>query len=130
MLKQYVEFFFPGSFVSETSAQEVANRTDAVELPRGAYGYRFFAQQEVEQDGEVLKGERKDIGPMTYYGEVLTLEDVQALPGDYRILASNMKCNGWSRVVRTVRGNFQPLDVCDVVVTPNAEITGRASGPG
>ena len=119
MLKQYVEFFFPGSFASETSAQEVASRADAVELPRGAYGYRFFARREIEQGGEVLKGERKDIGPMTYYGEVLTLEDVQSLTGDYRILASNMKCNGWDRVVRTVRGNFQPLDTCDVVVTPN-----------
>lgn len=119
MLKQYVEVFFPGSFVSETSVREVANRVDAFELPRGAYGYRFFARNEIEQDGETLKGGRKDVGPMTYYGEVLTLEDVQALPGGHRILVSNMKCNKRERVVRTIYGDFHPLDAWDVVLAPS-----------
>ncbi len=116
MLKRYVEFFFPGSFVSETIVQEV-NRNDTV-LPRGAYGYRFFSQEEVEQNGELFRSDRKDVSPVTYYGEVLTLEDVQALTpsSDYRILLDNMKSNKWERVIRTVRGNFLWLDDDDVVV--------------
>jgi hypothetical protein len=123
MLKQYVEFFYPGSFVSESSVQEVADRNPPAELPKGAYGYRFFSRSEVTQDGETLRGQPKDHGPMTYCGEAMTLEDVKALTpaGDYRILVSNMECNGWDRVVRTIRGQFMPLNDGDVVLPPNAK---------
>lgn len=121
MLKQYIEFYYPGSFVSETSAQEVSDRTPPSELPKGAYGYRFFARSDVTQDGETLRGQPKDHSPMTYYGESMTLEEVKALApsGDYRILVSNMECNGWDRVVLTVRGQFMPLNAGDSVVAPN-----------
>ncbi len=126
MLKQYIEFFYPGSFVSESSAQEVADRTPPAELPKGAYGYRFFARSEVTQDGETLRGQPKDYSGMTYYGEVMTLEEVKALTpsSDYRILVSNIECNGWDRVVRTIRGQFMPLNAGDSVVTPNANKRG------
>ncbi len=122
MLKQYIEYFYPGSFVSESSAQEVADRTTPGELPKGAYGYRFFARSEVTQDGETLRGQQKDHSPMTYFGEVMTLDEVKALTpfSDYRILVSNMECNRWDRVVRTIRGQFMPLNAGDSVVTPNA----------
>lgn len=125
-LKQYIEFFYPGLFVSESSEQEVADRTPPVELPKGAYGYRFFARSEVTHDGETLRGQPKDYSGMTYYGEVMTLEEVKALTpsGDYRILVSNMECNGWGRVVRTVRGQFMPLNDGDSVVAPNAMFSG------
>lgn len=121
MLKHYVEFFYPGSFMSESSAKEVSDRNATVtEIPQGAYGYRHFSREEVTQDGELLLGKAKDHSPMTYFGEVLTLEQVQALKPakNYDILISNMKCNGWDRVVRTVRGNFQPLNEGDKVVSP------------
>ena len=126
MLKQYIEFFYPGSFVSESSTQEVADRTPPAELPKGAYGYRFFARSEVTQDGETLRGQPKDHSSMTYYGEAMTLEEVKALTpsSDYRILVSNMKCNGWGRVVRTIRGQFMPLNDGDVVVTSNEQGNG------
>jgi hypothetical protein len=29
---------------------------------------------------------------------------------------SNMRANGWERVIRTRRGNFQPIEPGDVVV--------------
>ena len=38
-----------------------------------------------------------------------------------------MECNGWDRVVRAIRGNFAPLDKGDIVVTPNAALTGARS---
>ena len=122
MLKQYIEFFYPGSFVSETSTQEVVDRTPPDELPKGAYGYRYFAQSEVTQDGETLCGKPKDYSGTTYYGDVMTLEQVKALTpsSDYRILVSNMECNGWERVVRTIRGQFMPLHAGDSVAVPNA----------
>lgn len=128
MLKQYIEFFYPGSFVSETSVQEVADRTPPTELPKAAYAYRFFARSEVMQDGEMLRGQPKDYSPTTYYGEAMTLEEVKALHGDsHRILIGNMECNRWKRVVRVACGQFFPLEDGDVVVPSNAELTG-ASG--
>ena len=116
MLQQYVEFFFPGSFVSETSTQPVDDRRAIADLPKGAYGYRFFAREEVKQGDEVLVGKNKDYSAYTFLGEVLTAADIAKLPGDHTILLSNMRCNDWPRVVRTVRGNFQPLREGDVCV--------------
>jgi hypothetical protein len=121
MLKHYVEFYFPGSFFSETSVKEVTSRSAPVDIPKGAYGYCFYSQEEIEQGGEILVGKVKDRSPMTYFGEILTLEQVKALEPawDYRILVSYMENNKWERVVRTVRGGFQPLREGDRVVTPS-----------
>lgn len=118
MLKHYVEFCFPGSLMSETSTKEVGDRNAPVEAPQGAFGYRYFSREEVEMEGEVLIGKAKDRSPMTYFGEVFTLDQVKALEPakNYSILVSNMQCNKWDRVVRTVRGNFQPLHEGDRVI--------------
>jgi hypothetical protein len=116
ILQEYIEFYFPGSFVSETDVKPIASRSLPVVLPLGAYAYRFFSRQEVELNGEILRGKAHDYSPMTYFGKALTLSEVKALDGDYRILISNMECNRWDRVVRTVRGNFQPLKDGDVVI--------------
>ena len=122
MIKQYVEFFYPGSFVSTTSELEVADRKPLREIPDGAYGYRFFARIEVVEEGETLVGKNKDYSPMTYYGEALTLKDIKAMkpPGDYSILVLNMEGNKWGRVVRTIHGSFRPLSDGDVVLPLNS----------
>ncbi len=52
-----------------------------------------------------------------YVGEV-PVADVERLDGDHSILLSNMRGNGWERVVLTRRGNFQPLESGDVVLSP------------
>lgn len=120
MLRQYIEFFYPGSFVSESTVKEVKDREAPVTLPKGAYGYRYFSREEVKKGKEILSGSAKDHSPMTYYGEAFTLAQVKALTPakDYSILVSNMECNKWSKVVRTVRGNFQPLNKGDKVLKP------------
>ncbi|MDB5937479.1 MAG: hypothetical protein JWQ01_4823 [Massilia sp.] len=119
MLKQYIEWYYPGSFVSETSSTLVSDRSAPAVIPERAYAYRFFARTEVVEDGEKLVGANRDYSPMTYFGEVLTLDQVKALPelrhGEYRVLISNMECNGWKSVARTVQGNFQPLNEGDTV---------------
>ena len=119
MLKHYIQWHFAGSFFSNVKLQEVPDRRDTLGdtvPPDGAYGFRFLSRQEVEIDGEVMTGAQRNESPMTYFGEVLTLEQVKQLPGDNRILISNMEGNGWERVVRTILGNFQPLRDGDVVV--------------
>ena len=118
MLKHYIEYNFPGSFMSNLSVKEVQERIAPDGLPANCFGYQFFDRTEVMQDGEILLGSRKNESPMHYIGEVMTIDDVKALPGDTQILQSNMRCNDWDTVVRTIAGNFQPLRNGDVVIAP------------
>jgi hypothetical protein len=113
--KTYVEFLYAGSFFDETTTKEVSDRSRPT-IPAGAFGYRFYDVTSVEQDGEVLMGKAKNHSGYYYRGEVFNLEQVEALDGDYAILISNMKCNGYDRVVRTIRGNFKPLREGDSVI--------------
>ena len=54
-----------------------------------------------------------------YVGETFTADEIEAWSNadSYRILLSNMRGNGWERVVRTRAGNFQPVESVDVVVS-------------
>lgn len=118
MLKHYVEFSFPGAFFSEYSVKEVAERNpELITVPEGAFAYRFFDRIETVVDGETLTGERKNFSPFTYFGTAYTLEEVKAQFPEYTILISNMECNGWNRVVKTLRGNWQPLGEGDTVIS-------------
>jgi hypothetical protein len=47
---------------------------------------------------------------------VLTAKEVEEKYPDSRILLTNMRVNNWETVVRTRRGNFQPLAENDVVL--------------
>lgn len=115
--KTYVQFLYPGTIVAEISTHEVADRSDPI-VPDGAYGYSFFSRTEMIVNGEKLIGEVRDRSGHTYIGEVMTAEQIERLPGDYRILLSNMRSNDWPNAVRTVRGNFVPMQTGDRVISP------------
>lgn len=117
MLKHYVEFSYPGAFLSEYSSEEIAERkAELVKVPEGAFAYRFYDREEVEVDGETLCGERKNYSSRTYFGKAYTLEEVKREFPQYETLIFNMECNGWNRVVQTRRGNWQPLGEGDIVI--------------
>ena len=45
MLKHYVEFLYPGLFVSEASVEEIAERdVKKVELPDNCFGFCFSTE--------------------------------------------------------------------------------------
>lgn len=115
MLKHYVEFYFAGAFVSDTSTRQVRSRDEVPVLPRGAYAYRFFDREEaVTNDGEVLVGQPKNRSPMTVFGEEWPLARVEReMPGEATLLA-NMRGNGWKRVAECRQG-FISLADSDVV---------------
>lgn len=115
--KTYVQFLYPGTIVAEIATYEVADRSDPV-VPEGVYGYSFFSRTETIVNGEKLIGEERDRSGHTYIGEAMTAEQIERLPGDYTILLSNMRCNNWPTVVRTVCGNFVPLRSGDRVIPP------------
>lgn len=117
MLKHYVKFSFPGAFFTEHAIQEVAERnSQLITVPEGAFAYRFFDRTEEVVDGETLLGKEKNYSPITYFGTAYTLEEVKTQFPECTTLISNMEYNGWNRVVKTRRGNWQPLEEGDTVI--------------
>jgi hypothetical protein len=127
MQQHFVTFYSPGTFVAETTQKQIDSwDTDtAVEMAReikeryGAtpYGFRFSTRTRGADD---LDSRVTETSP-TYYlgGKIETLADVEARNDpDERILRSNMRNNGYDRIV--VNDNswrcVQPLQSDDVVL--------------
>ena len=110
MTKYYVDFLYPGAFVSESETRAIDTPLDVGTVPRGAYGYTVWERTERTVDGETLRGERRDVRSVVF-GHVRTVPEMRARnhDGKYNILLSNMTGNGWPKVVETVRGTFLPL---------------------
>jgi hypothetical protein len=118
----YVELLYPGTFFSEKEVVKVSEREPekiAKKYPK-AFAFKFYdlTSVEVVVDGEkrVVSGKRKNESP-TYYpdGDLFNAKQLSQLPG-MDILVSNMKGNGWKRVVRTRCGNFQPFETeCELL---------------
>jgi hypothetical protein len=118
VIQTYVEFLFPGAFVSESNTEKVESRDAEIVLPRGAFGWRFFERQEWDTGEEVLRGAARNHGPWTFVGDVLTLDEVRAQLPDKHILITNMEVNGIERVVYTKAGQFIPMDEVDRAIAP------------
>jgi len=114
--KHYIEWFFPGVFVSETLINSVPTRTRPAKIPKDAYAYRFFDRLETKIDGETLIGKPKNFSGKVYLdSEIFTLENVKSMTGDHKILISNMENSGMKNVVRTKFGQFFPYNDNDSV---------------
>jgi hypothetical protein len=114
--KTYMEILYPGSFVAETSTKPVKSRTVPKTRPEGAFAVRFFDQSEVEKDGEILTGKQKNFSPFYYWGEEFTCAEIKKKFPTETILYSNVHGNGYKRAVRTVVGNWRPLEPKDIVI--------------
>jgi hypothetical protein len=75
--------------------------------------------------GEMWRTDSESARYRIYVGEVLTVADVEQLPGDHHVLLANMRGNDWGRVVRTRCGNFQPVEPGDVVIAAALAPTGH-----
>ena len=108
MKSHFVTFYSPGTFVPEQTtkeiddwdvekakqiAQDVKERYNAV-----PFGFRFTTRS---RDSNELDSKVTDTSNMYYLGgTVLTLAQVEAKNDpDDRILISNMKGNGWDRII-------------------------------
>lgn len=127
LVKHYVEFFSPGTFVAETSEREIkswdiaAATKMALKISEryGAtpYGFRFTTRQRGDDDFDSKQTAKS---PMYYLGgKVETLAQVKARATDKdSILISNMEGNGWKRIITNDNSWrwTQPLDDSDVVL--------------
>lgn len=127
MKKDFVVFYSPGSFVSETTEKEIDSWDveKAKEMARsikerhGAtpYGFRFItrSRNDDELDSKVTqKSNMYYLGGKIRHLDFILLENNP----DERILISNMKMNGWDRVIENCNSYkiTQPLEKDDVVL--------------
>jgi hypothetical protein len=122
-VQQRVEYQFPGVLFAETSSKRVTMRDPleaVVMAPDESFAFRFYEVTEAPDLGKefnVTSVPRNFSGWHYIDAQIFTLEDVDAMGDDFHILASNMRCNGWDRVVRCRTGNFQPFETSDTIVS-------------
>lgn len=111
----YVEFYYPGMFVSETNVICVTHDefedVRKLKIPDDAYSCRRFTRVKIYDGDDVLKGDKKYIGGEIFFGgELLTYDDAISLMGKNSNLVKNMKNNNFGMVIKTKFGQYFPFD--------------------
>lgn len=128
MKAHFVTFYSPGTFVAENSTKPVESwdvdaavkMADAITERHGAipYGFRFTTRERGPYDLDSKESARSPFYWLPHC-KVETIEEIAArdIPSE-SVLRSNMRINGWNRVVTTTKGWkwTQPLDDGDVVL--------------
>lgn len=127
MKKHFVTFYSPGTFVSEMSSKEIDSWDVevAMEMARNIkerhsatpYGFRFSTRARGENDldsKEVASSNMYYLGGRIRHLDFIIIENKP----DEQILISNMKMNGWDRVIENTNSwkITQPLEEGDVVL--------------
>lgn len=121
----FVVFYSPGTMTAENTTKPIACwDVDAAKVMarditerHGAtpYGFKFTTRARSDSD---LDSKQVAVSPFYWLGgEIETLAEVEArAPGS--ILAQNMRCNHWDKVITNRNGYMwtQPLDDKDVVL--------------
>lgn len=127
MKKHFVTFLSPGTFVAEQNVEEVESwdvdsakrRAEVITQRYSAtpYGFYFTTMERGEEDWMPKQTAKS---PMYYVNcRVETLQEIEARDDPKEsILRSNMRVNGWDRIVVTTKGWkwTQPLEASDVVL--------------
>lgn len=127
MKKHFVEFFSPGTFVSEVDVKPIEKWDAGIAVKMASkitqrygarpYGFRFITRERGPKDLDSSVSKRSGL----YYlgGRIETLAQVEARndPKE-KILLSNMKANGYEKIVineNSYRSTF-PLNKGDVIL--------------
>lgn len=133
-IEHHVEILYPGSFYPEEYTYKISRRETSEVYKHAKPGMFCFSYYDVEvrsgklEDGELITDHKIVNKSGRFYpgGTLLNLTEVKLLGPDFRILASNMECNGWKVIVKTRRGNFQPFEegrdtILSDMATPSAK---------
>jgi hypothetical protein len=114
----HVVYEHPGSLFPENSGGVVDSRDPARAAANASPTAFAFTFHDRYRTTAIIDGERIELRSASMHfskryvigGELLDEAAVEALPGDHKILLSNMRGNGWQQVIRHRTGNFQPFD--------------------
>lgn len=113
-IRYFVEFWYPGSFVAESSTSETKIiDPHKIEWPKNAYSFVLYKREDIIDNNKTYKGELEQLGPTYYHPDsiVETLDQVKQNHPKEKILISNMECNKWDSIVWSRWGNWpQPFD--------------------
>lgn len=127
MHKHFVTFYSPGTFVAETTDKPIASWDveTACDMAHGIterygatpYGFQFSTRSRGPDDLDSKESARSPFYHLG--GRIETLAEVEARNDDKEfILVSNMKCNGWDKIVVNDNSwrSTRPLGKDDVVL--------------
>ena len=116
MLKHFVEIAHVGSLVPES--KEIPERNpELLKLPEGTYSFWFYDQEQVVLDnGEVLKGKKKNYSPRFFFGKAYTLLEIMQQFPNQTVLIEYMKLHRCERAIKTVAEHWSILEGCDMVI--------------
>jgi len=124
--KTYIEFLYSGSFMSESSTQEINTRdVSKVKVPKDAFCFSFFdilsVVVETDRRKVQLTSERINVSPKHYYGGKLytAAEFKRAFPSE-RILINNIKGNNYKKIIKCRTGNWQPFEETAVLIAESS----------
>jgi hypothetical protein len=112
MLKHYVNFDEPGSFMPETMTRMVNTRIPArlKNIPKYTYAIDYFDREEIRQNNEILKGNAKNKSTRIVFGKIYTKSDLLkegfTTHDPLYHNADNSGCDG--KVIKCITGNWQP----------------------
>lgn len=114
----YIEMLRTGALVSESIVEKILQRDiSGIIIPDDVFAYRFFDRTEETINGKIMRSRKKNISPMTYFGDVYSLKEIKEQFPDLKNLIRNMLVNNYEKVVKTDLGNWQPYRDGDVVTT-------------
>lgn len=125
MIKHFITFYSPGTFFSETTQKEIDNWSidKAKELAYTMYpipyGFRFSTVEKTGSGWNVITTIKAKSAMYFLGGQIKTLADIEAENDPKnKILISNMKGNGWDKVVVNTNSwkVTQPFEKDDLVV--------------
>jgi hypothetical protein len=127
MKQNFVTFLSPGTFVHEESerpidtwdveaaiqmAREIKERHNAT-----PFAFYFTTRERGEKDLDSREAKRS--GRYFLGGKIETIEEVEArADSEERILLSNMKCNGWDKIIVNTNSwkVTQPFEAVDTLL--------------
>jgi hypothetical protein len=116
--RQYVEHSFRGSFLTDTSSVEIAERNPEKEknnLPEYAFAFQFYSRTEAVIDGEKLVGKPKERSSYYYpNSKVWTTQELKDADKESTLI-TNCENNG-GKVVQCNMGNRQIFEEDDVII--------------
>ena len=120
--KTYVEFLYPGSFMSESWTTQVKTRdVSKLKVPKNSFAFKFFdiISVVVEADGKKIELTSEAINESSkhyYGGKLYTVAELKREFPMQRILISNVESNGYKKAIKCRTGNWQPFEKTDVFV--------------
>lgn len=120
----FIEFFYPGAHLAETSVKEVESRNYPEELPENAFGFHFYDQYKHTENGIETTSKRLDYSGKTFIGKIITLAELEENPSldDLTpLVIKRMKQNGLDVIVKARGDIYQQLEQGDRVVDENGQ---------